>query len=84
VAFRSERVRLRPFNASERSAPDTNQYEGIVETCVYLGKHQDCMVATASLCVHAMGPGDAAIEQGDRVTVSIGPNDCIVFGRDNA
>jgi iron(III) transport system ATP-binding protein len=83
LAFRSERVSLRPTSASERNGPDTNQYEGIVEACVYLGNYLDCVVVTGVLRVHAMAPGDAAIEPGDRVTVSFSPNDCIVFGRDN-
>ena len=84
LAFRSERVSLRPSNASERNGPDTNQYEGIVEACVYLGKFQDCVVATESLRLHAMGPGNAAIEPGDRVTISIRPDECLIFGRNIA
>ena len=81
VAFRSERVLIRP--AGERNGSDTNQYEGLVEACVYLGKYLDCVVATGSLRVHAVGPGDAAIEPGDRVTISIGPDECIIFARNN-
>jgi ABC-type Fe3+/spermidine/putrescine transport system ATPase subunit len=79
LAFRSERVSVRPSNAGERNDPDTNQYEGIVEACVYLGKFQDCVVATGSLRVHAIGPANAAIAPGDRVTISIRPDECIVF-----
>jgi len=81
VAFRSERVRIRP--AGERNGSDINQYEGVVEACVYLGKYLDCVVATGSLRVHAVGPGDAAIEPGDRVTISIEPDECIIFARNN-
>src|SRR3974390_2647341 len=83
LAFRSERVRLRPRNAGERNGLEGNQYEGIVEACVYLGKFQECVVAIGAFRVHATGPGDAAIEPGDRVTISISPNECLVFGRDN-
>ena len=81
LAFRSERVSLRPSKAGERNGPDTNQYEGIVEACVYLGKFQDCVVATGSLRVHAIGPANAAIAPGDRVTISIRPDECLIFGR---
>lgn len=81
LAFRSERVRIHP--ARERNDSDTNQYEGVVEACVYLGKYLDCVVATGSLRVHAVGPGDAAIAPGDRVAISIGPDECIVFSRNN-
>ena len=81
LAFRSERVRIRP--AGDRNVSDTNQYEGVVEACVYLGKYLDCVIATGSLRVHALGPGDAAIEPGDRVTISIGPEECIIFDRNN-
>jgi iron(III) transport system ATP-binding protein len=83
LAFRSERVRLRPRNAGEHNGLEGNQYEGIVEACVYLGKFQDCVVAIGAFRVHATGPGDAAIEPGDRVTISISPNECLVFGRDS-
>ncbi len=84
LAFRSEHVSLRPSSGSQGNGADTNQYEGIVEACVYLGNHQDCVVAVGALRVHATAPGDAVIEPGNRVTVSIGPDDCIVFGRDNS
>lgn len=83
LAFRSERVRIRPSNASECNDSDINQYEGVVEACVYLGKYLDCVVATGSLRVHAVGPGDAVIAPGDRVTISIGPDECIIFARNS-
>jgi iron(III) transport system ATP-binding protein len=82
LAFRSERVSLRPSNAGERNGPETNQYEGIVEACVYLGKFQDCIVAVGPFHMHAIGPGDAVIQSGDRVTISIRPEECLVFARD--
>jgi ABC-type Fe3+/spermidine/putrescine transport system ATPase subunit len=82
LAFRGERVSLRL--ASETASPGTNQCGGTVEACVYLGTYQDCMVRTGSLRVHAMGPGDKTIESGDSVTLSIKPDDCVVFGRDQS
>lgn len=82
LAFRSERVSLRL--ASETASSGTNQCGGTVEACVYLGTYQDCMVRTGSLRVHAMGPGDATINSGDCVTLSIKPDDCVVFGRDQS
>ena len=81
LAFRSERVHIRP--AGDRNGSDTNQYEGVVEACVYLGKYLDCVVVTGSLRVHALAPGDAAIEPGDRVTISIRPDECLIFARNN-
>jgi len=33
--------------------------------------------------VHALAPGDAAIEPGDRVTISIRPDECLIFARNN-
>lgn len=79
LAFRSERVSLCPYNGDERQGVETNQYEGIVEACAYLGNFQDCLVAIGSLHLHAIGPGDAPIQSGDRVTISIRPEECIVF-----
>jgi iron(III) transport system ATP-binding protein len=81
LAFRSERVHIRP--AGDRNGSDTNQYEGVVEACVYLGKYLDCVVVTGSLRVHALALGDAAIEPGDRVTISIRPDECLIFARNN-
>jgi iron(III) transport system ATP-binding protein len=81
LAFRSERVRICP--AGERSESSVNQYDGVVEACVYLGKYLDCVVATGSLRMHAVSPGDAAIEPGDRVTIGIRPEECIIFGRND-
>ena len=81
LAFRSERVHIRP--AGDRNGSDTNQYEGVVEACVYLGKYLDCVVVTGSLRVHALALGDAAIEPGDRVTISIRPDECLLFARNN-
>ena len=86
LAFRSERVSLRPHNGSERNGPEanqpeTNQYDGIVEACVYLGKFQDCIVAVGPFHLHAIGPADAAIQLGNRVTISIKPEECLVFAR---
>jgi iron(III) transport system ATP-binding protein len=83
LAFRSESVRIRPSNANERNGSDINRYEGVVEACVYLGKYLDCVIAAGSLHVHAVGPGDATIEPGDHVIISIGPDECIIFGPDN-
>lgn len=82
LAFRSERVGLRP--AGEPDGQGTNRCDGIVEARVYLGTYQDCMVRTGSLRVHAMAPGDTAIKPGDRVTMSIKPEDCAVFSRDQS
>jgi len=86
LAFRSERVSLRPHNGSERNGPEanqpeTNQYDGIVEACVYLGKFQDCMVAVGPFHLHAIGPADAEIQSGNRVTISIKPEECLVLAR---
>ena len=82
LAFRSERVSL--HLASETASHGTNQCGGTVEACVYLGTYQDCIIRTGSLRVHAMGPGDKTIESGDSVTLSIKPDDCVVFGRDQS
>jgi len=79
VAFRSERVSLR--QADRPDDPRTNQYEGVVESCVYLGTYQDYLIGTGSLRLHAVGPGDATMDPGQRVIVGISPDDCIVFAR---
>ncbi len=79
VAFRSERVNLRQNGGSHD--PRANQYEGVVESCVYLGTYQDYLIRAGSLRLHAVGPGEAMMDPGERVTVSISPDDCIVFAR---
>ena len=81
IAFRSERVGLCHSTAGKRDSSETNFYEGTVEACVYLGKSLDCLVTTAALRLHAIGPGDAAIEPGDNIVVSIAPEDCAVFSQ---
>ncbi len=83
LAFRSERVGLLPSKTGERNT-DSNQYEGTVEACVYLGKSLDCIVTIGALRMLAVGPGDGAIARGDRVIVNIDPRDCIVFSRNAA
>ena len=83
LAFRSERVSVRPSNASKRNGLETNHYEGTVEACVYLGNSLDCLVTIGALRLHAIAPGDAAIEPGDSIVVSIAPEDCVVFGQND-
>lgn len=80
LAFRSERVILAPPGGP--NDPGTNRYDGTVEACVYLGTYQDYLIKSGSLRVRAVGPGDSTIAPGERVTVSIRPDDCIVFSRD--
>jgi ABC-type Fe3+/spermidine/putrescine transport system ATPase subunit len=80
LAFRSERVTLGP--AGGPNDPGTNRYDGTVEACVYLGIYQDYLIKSGSLRVRAVGPGESTIGPGERVTVSIRPDDCIVFARD--
>ena len=80
LAFRSERVGLLRSKPG-KSDSGSNQYEGTVEACIYLGKSQDCIVTIGALRLHAVGPGDAAIARGDRIVVSIDPKECIVFRR---
>ena len=79
LAFRSERVTL--GLPAERDDPATNRYDGSVAACVYVGTYQDYLIQAGSLCVRAVGPGESTYGQGERVTVSIRPDDCRVFSR---
>jgi len=79
LAFRSERVILGP--AGGLSNTDTNCFDGSVEACVYVGTYQDYLIQAGSIRVRAVGPGDSTFGQGERVMVSIRPEDCRVFSR---
>jgi iron(III) transport system ATP-binding protein len=79
LAFRSERVTL--GLPAGQDDPGTNRYDGSVEACVYVGTYQDYLIQAGSIRVRAVGPGDSTFGQGERVTVSIGPEDCRVFSR---
>jgi ABC-type Fe3+/spermidine/putrescine transport system ATPase subunit len=79
LAFRSERVTLGlPAGPDD---PGTNRCDGSVAACVYVGTYQDYLIQAGSLRVRAVGPGDSTFGQGERVTVSIRPDDCRVFSR---
>ena len=79
LAFRGERVTL-GSPAGPRD-PAANRCEGNVASCVYVGTYQDYLIQAGSLRVRAVGPGDSTFAQGERVTVSIRPEDCRVFSR---
>jgi ABC-type Fe3+/spermidine/putrescine transport system ATPase subunit len=79
LAFRSERVTLGLLAGQDD--PGTNRYDGSVEACVYVGTYQDYLIQAGSIRVRAVGPGDSTFGQGERVTVSIRPDDCRVFSR---
>jgi iron(III) transport system ATP-binding protein len=79
VVFRSERVTLGLPDGQDD--PGTNRYDGSVEACVYVGTYQDYLIQAGSIRVRAVGPGDSTFGQGERVTVSIRPDDCCVFSR---
>jgi iron(III) transport system ATP-binding protein len=79
LAFRSERVTL--GLPAEQNDPATNRYDGSVAACVYVGTYQDYLIQAGSLRVRAVGPGESTFGQGERVTVSIRPDDCRVFSR---
>jgi len=79
LAFRSERVTL--GLPAEQHDPATNRYDGSVAACVYVGTYQDYLIQAGSLRVRAVGPGESTFGQGERVTVSIRPDDCRVFSR---
>jgi ABC-type Fe3+/spermidine/putrescine transport system ATPase subunit len=82
LAFRSERVVV--GEAGGANDPRANRYDGTLEACVYLGTCCEYLIRTESLRVRAIGPGDSTITPGARVTVSIRPDDCLVFPRDQA
>ncbi len=79
LVFRSERVTL--GLPAEQHDPATNRCDGSVAACVYVGTYQDYLIQAGSLRVRAVGPGDSTFGQGERVTVSIRPDDCRVFSR---
>ncbi|MDO8597085.1 MAG: ABC transporter ATP-binding protein [Sulfuricaulis sp.] len=79
LAFRSERVTLGLPAAQDD--PGTNRYDGSVAACVYVGTYQDYLIQAGPIRVRAVGPGDSTFGQGERVTVSIRPDDCRVFSR---
>jgi len=79
LAFRSERVTLGPSGSKNNS--DTDCFDGNVEACVYVGTYQDYLIQAGPIRVRAVGPGESTFGQGERVTVSIRPDDCRVFSR---
>ena len=82
VAFRSERVALQETRLSPEA--DVNRYEGTVEASVYLGNFQEHVIRCGSLLVRAVGTGESTLAAGARVTLSVRPEDCIVFPRDES
>ena len=79
LAFRSERVTL--GSPAGPNDPGANCCDGSVAACVYVGTYQDYLIQAGSLRLRAVGPGDSTFGQGERVTVSIRPDDCRVFSR---
>ena len=79
VAFRSERVLLAPGGFESKRTP--NLLHGVVETNVYLGVSVDYLVRSGPLSLRVLAPGDCPIASGALVTLSVRPEDCIVFTR---
>ncbi len=80
LAFRSEDVLL---DRQRQALEIPNAIAGVVEAFVYLGVRQDCLVNAGPLRLRATAPGDATILPGERVTVSVRPEDCVIFYRDH-
>ncbi len=82
LAFRSERVTLGPPEGQDD--PGANRYDGCVEASVYLGTYQDYVIQAGSIRVRAVGPGDSTFGPGERVAVTIRPDECRVFSGDKS
>jgi len=82
VAFRSECVNLRSETAPLGAAE--NRWEGSVEAEVYLGAYQECLIRMGALRLRAVGSYDTTFAPGNRIRLSVRPEDCIIFSRDGA
>jgi iron(III) transport system ATP-binding protein len=73
VAIRGDHVRLQ--------SAEGNCYTGRIEACIYAGLTQEYQIQLGPICLRAVAPGDAPLQRGDEVTVSIKPEDCLVFAK---
>jgi iron(III) transport system ATP-binding protein len=73
VAIRGDHVRLQ--------SSDVNCFAGRIEACIYAGLTQEYQVQFGPVRLRAVGPGDAALQRGGDITISIKPEDCLVFAQ---
>jgi iron(III) transport system ATP-binding protein len=71
VAIRSDHVRLQ--------SSQVNCHNGRIEACIYAGLTQEYQIQLGPVRLRAVAPGDVPLQRGDEVTVSVKPEDCLVF-----
>lgn len=74
-------VAIRPENIEVLSdaRPGANTIEGTVEACVFLGNLLDCTIVVKGLAVHVQLHPSAEISQGEKVSIRLPPESCIVI-----
>jgi iron(III) transport system ATP-binding protein len=74
IAFRADRVVLKPANAT-----DGNALLGVVETAAFLGTCFDYTIASGRLQIQAEGGVDHPVARGEAVSLTIAPEHCHAF-----